>query len=176
MNDKIPHWQFAGFGFTALLGTALHFLYDLCGKQIYLAPFSAINESTWEHMKILFFPLLIFAIIERIFLKEKNSFWAVKLKGIILGVCLIPILFYTYNGAFGKSPDWINIAIFFVAAAVSFIYETILLKRDTDSIISTKTAIIILCIISAVFMFLTFSPPQLPLFQDPISGTFGLNS
>ena len=176
MDDKIPHWQFSGFGFTALLGTTLHFLYDLCGKPIYLAPFSAVNESTWEHMKILFFPLIIFAIIESKIFKERVSFWTTKLKGTIIGIVLIPILFYTYNGAFGKSPDWINISIFFIAAAVTFIYETNLLKRNSNSTISTKTTIIILCIIAATFILLTFIPPQLPLFQDPISGSFGLKA
>lgn len=36
---------------------------------------------------------------------------------ILLGLVLIPVLFYTYNGVFGKSPDWINTAIFYFTAA-----------------------------------------------------------
>lgn len=38
------------------------------------------------------------------------------------------VLFYTYNGAIGKSPDAVNIAIFFAAAA-SFIPESTLFKN-----------------------------------------------
>ena len=176
MDKNISHWQFAGFGFTALLGTALHFLYDICGKPLFLAPFSAVNESTWEHMKILYFPLLIFAIIERIFLKEIRPYWSIKLKGTILGVSLIPILFYTYNGAFGKSPDWINISIFFIAAAATFIYETNRFQHNDRTLIPDKTAVIILCLISAMFVILTFFTPELPLFMNPITGTFGIKT
>lgn len=67
-------------------------------------------------------------VSEPIFQRIQN-FWCVKLVGILTGLVLIPMLFYTYNGAIGKSPDWYNIAIFFISAAVTFILETWLLKR-----------------------------------------------
>ena len=176
MNKNISHWQFAGFGFTSLAGTVLHFLYDICGKSLLLAPVSAVNESTWEHMKLLFFPLFIFAIIERIFLKEIRLYWAVKLKGTFLGLSLIPIIFYTYNGMFGKSPDWINISIFFVAAATTFIYEPKHLKHDDHSIISNRIALMVFGLISAAFILFTFFTPEIPLFMDPITGTYGIKN
>ena len=85
-----------------------------------VAPFSGISESTWEHMKLLFWPLFLFALVQRLFFKDQENYWCVKLAEILLGLVLIPVLFYTYNGVFGKSPDWINIAIFYVTALLVF--------------------------------------------------------
>lgn len=177
MKRSLPFWQFVGFVFTSAGGTLLHFLYDWSNQSVIVAPFSAINESTWEHMKLLFFPMFIFALIQsRYFGKEYENFWCAKLKGILLGLILIPAIFYTYIGIFGISIDFINIAIFFIAAAVSYIVETRLLKEQKECVISNKLSIIILCIIALLFIIFTFSPPQIPLFKDPITGSYGLNS
>ena len=121
MKRSIGLWQFVGFGTASLGGTLLHFLYEWTGESILLAPFSGVNESTWEHMKLLFVPMFIFAIVQSFFFKDRADFWCVKLRGILLGIILIPVLFYTYNGVIGSSPDWINIVIFFISAAISYI-------------------------------------------------------
>lgn len=141
-----------------------------------MAPFSAVNESTWEHMKILFMPMFIFALIESKFIKSSfSSFWSVKLLGILLGLILIPILFYTYTGIFGKSVDFINIAIFFFAAATAYFTETLLLKNKATLGISPKVAFAIICIIALIFIAATFIQPQIPLFIDATTGKSGIN-
>ena len=119
MKKSIGLSQLMGFAVTSLLGTLLHFLYEWLGKAAFIAPFSGVNESTWEHMKLIFWPMFVYAIVQSFFFKDREEFRCVKLRGILLGLILIPILFYTYNGVIGKSPDWINIAIFFISAASS---------------------------------------------------------
>ena len=133
MNRKLKAWLFFGFIFVSLLGTFLHFLYDISGKSLLAALFSGVNESTWEHMKLLFWPLFLFALVQRPFFREQKNYWCVKLMEILLGLLLIPVLFYTYNGAFGKSPDWVNIAIFYVSAAVVFLFERWVCEFRTHS-------------------------------------------
>lgn len=112
MKQRSILWHAAGFAAATLGGTILHFLYDWAGQNILASPFSGINESTWEHMKLLFWPLVFFAFIQRPFFKAQGNYWCVKLEEVLLGLALIPVLFYSYNGVFGKSPDWVNIAIF----------------------------------------------------------------
>ena len=63
MKRSIGVFQFAGFAATSLIGTILHFLYDWLGEAVWIAPFSSVNESTWEHMKLLFWPMFLYAII-----------------------------------------------------------------------------------------------------------------
>ena len=121
MERKVKLWQLMGFAVTSLGGTILHFLYDLTGGSVLIAPFSGVNESTWEHMKLLFFPMLAFAAVQSFFFRD-GGYWCIKLRGILLGITLIPVIFYTYNGAIGKSPDYINIAIFFARAFHNVIF------------------------------------------------------
>jgi len=167
MKRSISLWQFFGFLFTSVLGTLLHFLYEWSGESALVAPFAAVNESTWEHMKILFFPMLIFAIIESRLFKDYQNFWCVKLKGILLGLLLIPVIFYTYNGAIGISPDFVNIAIFYVVAAISYIYETKQFKK-VPAPCNRTAALGTLLIIAVLFTVFTFVPPALPLFISPV--------
>ena len=107
-------WGLGGFAFTSVMGTLLHFLYEFSGGRLWAAVISGVNESTWEHMKLLFFPMLTFAALEYFFFGDRRDFWLIQLKSILLGLVLIPVIFYTYNMAFGKSPDWLNISIFFM--------------------------------------------------------------
>lgn len=175
MKRDVSLWQFAGFALTSLGGTLLHFLYDWTNESVLIAPFSGVNESTWEHMKLLYFPLFIFAVIQNRFFKEYAAFWCVKLAGITVGLVLIPVLFYTYNGAFGKSPDWLNITLFFIAAAVAFWMEARLFRRMKRSCKHPWLAFVALCLIGVLFVVFTFATPHLPLFKDPLTGTYGLS-
>ncbi|MEE1356866.1 MAG: DUF6512 family protein, partial [Clostridia bacterium] len=77
-------------------------------------------------------------------------------------------------GVFGKSPDWVNIAIFFIAAALSFISEAWLFKKDRMHCKSPWISVTLICIIAILFVVFTFATPQIPLFQDPLTGTYGI--
>ena len=140
------------------------------------APFSGVNESTWEHMKLLFWPLFLFALIQRLFFKGQENYWCVKLAEILLGLVLIPVLFYTYNGVFGRSPDWINIAIFYISAALVFLFEWWVFKKDRLPCRNPWLAFATICLIGVLFVVFTFAPPQIPLFRNPLSGNFGISS
>ncbi|MBQ5841227.1 MAG: hypothetical protein IIW40_04655 [Clostridia bacterium] len=174
MKRDISLWQFGGFALSTLAGTLLHFLYEWTGESVLIAPFSGVNESTWEHMKLLYFPLLLFALVQSRFFKEYRGFWCVKLIGFLTGLALIPALFYTYNGAVGKSPDWLNITFFFVAAAVAFLTEGVLFKSNRLRCRRPWLAFAAVCLLGVLFILFTFAPPPLPLFRDPLTGTYGI--
>ena len=176
MKRSIGLWQLLGFGVTALGGTLLHFLYEWLGKAIWIAPFSGVNESTWEHMKLLFWPMLIFAVAQSFLFRDRKDFWCVKLRGILLGITLIPVIFYTYNGAIAKSPDWFNIAIFFITAAIVYLYETRLFGMGKLICRSRRLPILILSAIAVLFVVFTFLTPELGIFRDPVTGTYGVSS
>ena len=168
-------WEIFGFGVVSLLGTLLHFLYDLTGGALWIAPFSGVNESTWEHMKLLFWPMLIFGVIQGFFFRERGDFLCVKLKGTLLGLVLIPLIFYTYNGVIGKSPDWVNIAIFFVAAAAAYFYEARQFSKEEKLCPRPVLAVVIFCVIAVMFILFSFYPPRLAVFQDPLTLTYGIS-
>ena len=173
MKKNLWVWQLAGFAIATALGTILHFIFHWTGGFAF-APISAVNESTWEHMKILFFPMLIFACVQVwFFRKESPGFWWIKLIGTFVGVMSIPVLFYTYNGAFGKTPDWLNILFFFLSAGIGYFLEYLLFAKDFNPR-HPCIALIILLLIAAAFILFTFYTPALPLFQDPLTGKYGI--
>lgn len=171
---KIPTWQTVGFIFTGVLGTFLHFLFDLTGGSVTAALFSAVNESIWEHLKLLFYPMVLFGLIEYFnWGKDREGFWCVKLAGILFGLVLIPVLYYTYTGILGVSADWFNITIFFLAAGAVYRLETKLFQGGFSCPVPAAAAVLLILLIAAAFTVLTFLPPQIPLFRDPITGTYG---
>ena len=174
MKQRSILWQAAGFALVTFGGTILHFLYDWTGGSILVSPFSGVNESTWEHMKLLFWPLFLFALVQRLFFRDQENYWCVKLAEILLGLVLIPVLFYTYNGIFGKSPDWINIAIFYISTALVFLFEWSAFKNDQPQCKPPRLAFAAICLIGVLFVVFTSAPPQIPLFQDPLTGTYGV--
>ena len=169
MKRSVGMWQLMGFAITSFGGTILHFLYEWLGNARWIAPFSGVNESTWEHMKLLFWPLLLFALIQRIFFQEQENYWCVKLCSIMVGLILIPILFYTLNGMFGTTPDWVNIVIFYVSAASAFFLEWWLFKEGHLPCKHPWVAFFGILLIGVLFVVFTFIPPQIPLFQDPLA-------
>lgn len=174
MKRSIGLWQLMGFAVTSLGGTLLHFLYDWLGEALWIAPFSGVNESTWEHMKLLFWPMFLYAIVQSFCFRDREDFWCIKLRGILLGLALIPAIFYTYNGVVGRSPDWINIAIFFISAAIAYLYETRQFNMERTSCKNPKLAISLLCVIAVLFVVFTFKVPEIGIFRDPLTGTYGI--
>ena len=175
MKQRSILWQWVGFAAVTFGGTILHFLYDWTGGSILVAPFSGINESTWEHMKLLFWPIFLFSLMQRPFFGDQTNYWCVKLAEILLGLVLIPVLFYTYNGVFGKSPDWINIAIFYITALLVFLFEWWAFKTDRLQCRHPRLAFAAICLIGVLFVVFTLAPPQIPLFQDPLSEAYGMS-
>ena len=176
MGGRVARWQLGGFLFVCAAGTALHFLYQWSGESVAAAPFAAVNESVWEHMKLLFWPMLLWAGAERAVLGGySRGFWPAKALGTLLGLALIPALYYTYTGALGVSVMWVDIAIFFVAAAAAFLAETRMLSRDWRCRGGARaSALVLLLLLSAAFVLCTFVPSRVPLFQDPVTGFYGL--
>ncbi|MBE6557205.1 MAG: hypothetical protein E7664_05625 [Ruminococcaceae bacterium] len=173
MKRSVRLWQWLGFGVTSLFGTLLHFVYEWLGEAAWIAPIAGINESTWEHMKLLFWPMLLFAAVQSLFFRSREDFWCIKLYGILLGLGLIPVLFYTYNGVVGMSPDWINVVIFFLSAAAVYIYEARRLQGGTKRC-NSRLAIALLCAIALLFVVFTFATPEIGIFEDPSTGTYGI--
>ncbi len=174
MKKSLVIWQFLGFVFTSVFGTLLHFVFDWTNQNIIVGLFSAVNESIWEHMKLLYFPMLIFALFEsRYFENEYKNFWCAKAKGFFIGLTVIPMLYYTYTGALGVKTDWFNILIFFIAAAISFFTETKSMKNNRECILSPTASKIFIFTLGLLFILFTFCTPKIPLFKDPLNSTYG---
>ena len=170
---KIRNFQIFSTIFTIVLGTLLHFTYDLSGSNKIVAMFSSINESTWEHLKLLFFPMLITTIVGMIFFRKNTPiFLCSKTLGIITAIIFETIFFYTYTGILGNNIAVIDISSFIISAILGeFIsYILIINKLKCNEILSG----LILIMMLILFIIFTFKTPKIGIFKDPISGIYGM--
>lgn len=151
---------------AAVLGSLLHFLYDFTGENPFAALISPINESTWEHLKLLFFPVLLLTAIE--FFKRRSdgtALFASRYVGVLSGMLTIILLFYAYTGILGKNFLLLDIVIFFIGVGVTYIISGHLRKhfRNLDPLF-----VFFLWFFSALVFFLfTCFPPECFLFLPP---------
>ncbi len=173
MNKKTKNYQIFSILFTFILGTLLHFTYELSGENILVGTFSAINESVWEHLKLVFFPMLITTIIGYFYIGKivPNLVYS-KTLGIITSIIFIITFFYTYTGIIGKSILFIDIASFFISIILGeyITYKSINNKYKFNNIIAIITLIILLL----CFIIFTYFAPKLGIFKDPLTGKYGI--
>lgn len=157
----------AGFVFVSVLGTLSHFFYEWSGSNPVIALFSPVDESTWEHMKLLFFPMLIWALFLPSSLNDSLPCLRRNvLAGNIIGTLLIPVLFYTYSGILGYTVTVIDILIFFISAAAAFLFAGRHKKTDSSCENSRFINLITILFVCLFFIF-SFYPPELGLFAAP---------
>ena len=176
MRKQLVWWELAGFLFTAAAGSLLHFAYEWSGGSTLAAAFSAVNESTWEHMKLLFFPMLLFSVVQVIALgRQYPNFLAVRAVSTLAGLLLIPVLFYTYTGVLGRDVMWVDVTIFVLSALAAFALDGRLLRRGRwNSGWQQVLGLLALWGLAFLFVYLTFHPPGLGLWRDPVTGGYGI--
>lgn len=175
MKNKKSILKFQIFStiFTMILGTLLHFTFEWSNYNSFIALFSAVNESTWEHLKLLFFPMLLATIIGYFFIgKNIPNFICAKLIGILTAISFTIIFFYTYTGIIGNNFAFIDISIFFVAVLLGEYVTYKFLLSDFSC--NKKISILILALLLIFFTVFTYIPPKIGLFKDPVKNSFGI--
>lgn len=165
--NKLKSVMIKGIIFVWILGTLLHFAYSLSGSNFIIGLFTPINESIWEHTKLIFFPMLFYSLY--INKNQKETFPAITsamLFSSFLGVMLIITLFYTYSGILGYNLAIVDISIFYASVVLAFYVAYCLTLSEK---ITNHTNILILLCISMVIIYMIFSviPPEIPLFFEP---------
>lgn len=169
-------YTIAGIIFCIIAGTLLHFVYEWSGYNSAVGAFTPVNESIWEHLKLLFYPVLIYSVFEYFaYAKNISSFVPSRLTGMLLGLLFTVTAFYTYSGITGKSYGVINIIIFILSVLITFIYTSIAVKTKPKSApICTTISVLVIALFIILFTAFTFNPPHINLFIDPVSGTYGI--
>lgn len=168
-NKKLKIIQLIVVITAMILGTILHFSYEWSGNNKIIATFSATNESVWEHLKLVFFPMLILGIIEYFIVKkEVNNYIEAKTIGIFFSICFIIVFYYTYTGIIGRN--------FFIIDILTFIFSIILgeeiaykimIRPNESTYLSEILSIGIIITFIVSFAVFTFNPPNVNLFKDP---------
>jgi hypothetical protein len=175
MENLLKNFEIGGAIFIFILGAIMHFMFDLSGRLKIVGLFTPVNESVWEHLKMVLWPSLIYSVLEySIFKSHVNNFWFSKAAGIYTAMIVIIVIFYTYTAFTGHSILAVDILTFAAAiAAAQFISYKIMLSKDLSPWINRLSCPLIALLIF-IFILFTFCPPHLPLFKNSIDGTYGV--
>ena len=105
MSKKLLKYDIIGFVFVSIIGTLAHFVYEWTNKCVIAAFFCPINESPWEHLKLIFFPYLIWTVIQAFIMKGTKNILPAKFIGVFVGMMATLSFFYTYTGIIGRNID-----------------------------------------------------------------------
>lgn len=153
--------------FVIVVGTLLHFVYDLSGNNRIVGYFSSVNESTWEHLKLLYWPFVLCTLAEYfLYGKCETDFFAAKATAVLSGMAFIIIFFYTYSGVLGFNMFVLDIFSFVASVVVSYTMSFRLLGAKlrgsrSDNIKGLLTFIVV----SLCFVLWTYNAPVLGIFM-----------
>ena len=164
---QLKSYTIGGIIFVLILGSVSHFFYEWSGYNLIVGLFSPINESTWEHMKLIFFPMLLYSFVAVPILRDNYPcIGSAYLAEIIIGTLLVPVIFYTYTGILGFHTLVLDIVTFVLSVVIAFVVAyRLTLTCKAKSYSAVLCGVVILMLIS--FMVFSGYPPKIGLFLDP---------
>lgn len=170
-------WTLISIPAIVLAGTLLHFAYIWSGRRQIVAAFTPVNESVWEHLKMAYWPVLLYTGVMFVTRHPSASLLSAAALGFLTMAALMLGLFYLTIRVIPQAEDRRRLiadgTIFVVAVAAGQLLSYLLLGRvDTG----TVTGLILLLAPGVVLAVTTFVPPRLPLFQDQLNGTYGVQA
>lgn len=156
-----------------VVGVLWHFAYDWSGGSRLVAAVAPVNESVWEHLKLVVIPVTLLGLVEMASRVDRRRLWWAKLVEIVVACCFIVAFFYTYTGALGvESTVAVDIPSYIVAVSLGqwISYRLLVSRRRAVRLWVSAGGIAVLLV---GFGIVTFAPPHVPLFQQTSTGTYG---
>lgn len=153
-------------------GSLLHFAWQWSGRSRFVAIFAATNESTWEHLKLAFWPALALTLIQRTIYSSAPGWLPAAAIRCMLPSCVIVALFYGYTALSGRHYLAADISLFAIAIFAGEFLGHAMLGRE----FGTKCRLVslgLLILATVLFSTLTFRPPDCFIFHAPPSARSG---
>lgn len=178
-QSKITKSALLSIPILFIIGTPLHFLFDLTGRLPAVGAIVPVNESVWEHLKLAFFPVLVWWLIY--YLKNRESWnfsrekWiAATAVSTVVATLTIIVFFYTYTGAFGIESLALDIFSLFFAITLGQLTGIHIYKYLNPGKLVAYLSLVLILIFLIMFILFTFIPPHIPLFRDGNTGGYGI--
>ena len=155
------------------LGTLAHFLYEASGHSRIIGLFAAVNESTWEHIKIALTPTILWSLLDGASYGLNANYFLAKIASLLVITFFIPIVFYSYRRLVKKSILVIDILIFYIAIILSQLTFFGILNLPSQGFAIQYLATVATFVFFGAYMTLTLFPQKSPIFKDPLTGKYG---
>lgn len=175
MKRLVLKWELIGIAAISMLGTLFHFVFELSGELAPVGIFAAVNESVFEHLKLTYWPTLVYAACTYgIIRNSSKNFIVAKATSVYVMPLVIIVIFYTYTAITGAEILIVDILSFVVAVALGQLISSRILTMNQLPNSLYWVASLLLVALAVVYGVFTFYPPKLPFFQDPVTSTYGI--
>ncbi len=175
VRGYIFQWALLGIAGVAVIATLWHFLFFLTGEFDVIGAIVPVNNSIWEHFKVILYPVLIFAAIEYRYIGYRaNNFLIAKTVAILLTLLLIGAVFYTYYYMAGEQIAAVDISIFIGALIIGQLFGAWVMTLDPLPKYLNYIAVLLLVALAVVLIVYTYDPPHARIFFDSAAGVYGL--
>ena len=157
----------------SIIGTLFHFLYDVSNHNKIVGLFSAVNESTWEHIKIALTPTLLWSLIDGFIYGADCNYFFAKFISLFVIIILMPLLFYGHKALIKKDLFVFDIISFYIVIIASqYLFYVILNSKDLPYIFQFLGCVGTFIIFGG-YMIHTLMPAKSFIFEDPINHKYG---
>ena len=174
MKKKII--QIISMIFIFLIGFIIHNLYEWCPNIVTLI-LSPVNESVFEHMKMIYTSYIIWIIVKHFILKKynikENNFLLKELLIFLFNIALFLTIYWPIYYKFGENM-LVTLTIYLVTIIISQILNYFI-EFKKDSNVLNIISLIVIFLIYALTTYLTYNPPICRFFLDPTNNSYGLN-
>lgn len=162
--------------FIFLIGFIIHNLYEWCPNIVTLI-LSPVNESVFEHMKMIYTSYIIWIIIKHFILKKynikENNFLLKELLTFLFNITLFLTIYWPIYSKFGENM-LVTLTIYLATIIISQILNYFI-EFKKDSNVLNIISLIVIFLIYAFTTYLTYNPPICKFFLDPTNNSYGLN-
>ena len=174
MDNTFNFWL--GVIVISAVGTIAHFLYDWSHHNRIIGLFAAVNESTWEHIKIALTPTFLWSLYDGAIYGLNPNYFLAKLLSLIVVALFIPLVFYTYQHISKKPILAVDILTFYLAIILSQLTFYVVIDLEPIWPILQYLATLGTFIFFGAYMTLTLEPLRNLIFKDPITGKYGFRA
>ena len=160
----------------AVVGTLAHFLYDLTNHNKFIGLFTAVNESTWEHIKIALTPILLCGLYDGFVYGENPNYFLAKFVSLMTPIIVIPCIFYGYKSITKKPILVIDILSFYFVIFLSQLLFKVIIDSPAIPVVFNYLSCAGVFVIFGAYAVLTLMPLKLFLFKDPITKKYGFKA
>ena len=142
------------------------------------ASFFPVNESLFEHLKLMFTTQIIISLIIYLILKLKKIKFSNYLLGLLVStIVTISLFFLIYLPIYNRFGEnlFLTMSIYLIALIIGNIIFYLISKRKHE-ILLNLISLVIISIIAVILIYFTFNPLKNDFFFDSIEEIYGIKN
>ncbi len=173
--DSILLIKLIGAPIIFILGATFHFLYKYGGKKSWMTIISPVNESLWEHLKIGYYPFLIYAFVQVLLLSTvPSNFLTAEFIGVYSMLVFIVVVELIYPAVLKRNVLILDFIVFFLAILFGQLVSYFIMGNYAQIIVSEYLILGVILFNAFLFYIFSFKPPKIAIFRDSVDGKYGV--